>query len=123
MILGIVMMYKNFGDVYGNVTIVCTVVLTVSCLVYALKSNAWRRFGLKEVIDSKVIDLPSEKIEAGIVAITISALRPMGTVMIDDKRYEAQTAGEYIESNNEVVIVKVMSNKLLVRLKRVTITT
>ncbi|MEO8146963.1 MAG: NfeD family protein [Bacteroidia bacterium] len=117
MIMGLVMMYKNYGDVYGNITLIATIVLTASALIYALKSKAWRRFGLKDTIDSKVIDLQKEHIEPGTIAITTSALRPMGTVIIGMNKYEAQTSGAYIEANSEVVVLKVLTNKLLVELK------
>src|SRR5205085_3584490 len=117
MTAGLLMMYKNYGDFYGNITLIVTIALTASCLIYALKSKAWRRFGLKDTIDSKVIDLPSQDIAAGTVAVTSSALRPMGTVIIGITKYEAQTTGAYIESNTEVVVLKVMTNKLLVELK------
>lgn len=117
MILGIVMMYTNFGEVSGNITLICTFFLTASLLFYVLKTKAWRRFGLKDTIDSKVIDLPAANIELGTIALTISALRPMGTVLIGTNKYEAQTNGSYIEANNPVIVIRVLTNKLLVELK------
>jgi membrane-bound ClpP family serine protease len=117
MVMGLLMMYKNYGDFYGNITLIATIALTAGSLIYALKSKAWRRFGLKDTIDSKVIDLTTANIEPGTVGITISALRPMGTVMIGNEMYEVQTTGTYIEANNKVIVLKVMTNKLLVELK------
>lgn len=117
MIIGITMMYKNYGNVYGNVTLVSTIALSIGSFVYALKSKVWMRFSLKNTIDSKVIDLQTENIAEGTLAIAISALRPMGSVLINGNKYEAQTNGEYIEANTEVIVTKVMSNKLLVKIE------
>lgn len=117
LITGIVMMYKNFGNVYGNVTLVSTLALTIGSLIYALKSKAWLRYSLKDTVDGKVIDLQSSAITEGTIALATSALRPMGSVLINNIKYEAQTNGEYIEANTEVIVVKVLSNKLVVKLK------
>ncbi len=115
MIVGIVIMYKSFGTTYGNITLISTIALCSGCMIYVLKSKAWLRFSLKDTIDSNVIDLTKELITVGEQAITVSALRPMGSVLIGDKKYEVQTNGEYIEANQKVVVVKVFTNKLLVK--------
>ncbi len=116
MITGIVMMYNNFGSTYGHITLISSISLTGFIVFYFLKSKSWQRFGLKDTIDSKVIDLSQTDIKPGMSAITLSALRPMGIVLINNEKYEAQTNGAYIEANTNVVVLKVMSNKLLVSL-------
>lgn len=119
MVVGIGMMYKSFGSTYGNITLISTVLICAASLIYVLKTKAWLKFSLKDTIDSKVIDLTHEKITEGEEAITISALRPMGSVLIRNQKYEVQTNGEYIEANQKVIVVKVLTNKLLVKLTEV----
>ena len=119
MLVGIGMMYKSFGSTYGNINLISTASFCTGSLIYVLKSKAWLMFSLKDTIDSKVIDLTQEMIVEGEEAITISALRPMGSVLIKNQKYEVQTNGEYIEANQKVVIVKILTNKLLVKLAEV----
>lgn len=119
MMVGIGMMYKSFGNTYGNITLISTVVICGGSLIYVLKTKAWLRFSLKDTNDSKVIDLTHEMIAEGEEAITISALRPMGSALIKNQKYEVQTNGEYIEANKKVIVVKVLTNKLLVKLSEV----
>lgn len=118
-VVGIGMMYKSFGNSYGNITLICTILLCAGLLIYVFKTKAWLRFSLKDTNDSKVIDLTHETIVEGEEAITISALRPMGSVLIKNQKYEVQTNGEYIEANKKVIVVKVLTNKLLVKLSEV----
>lgn len=115
MIAGIVIMYNRFGNTYGNITLISTLAICSGSLIYVLKSKAWLRFSLKDTIDSNVIDLTKEPVAAGDEAVTTSALRPMGSVVIGNKKYEVQTNGEYIEANQKVIVLKVLSNKLLVK--------
>ena len=48
-------------------------------------------------------------------ALAVSALRPMGTIMIGDIKVEAQSNGELIPENTKVVILRVLQNKVLVK--------
>lgn len=48
-------------------------------------------------------------------AITLTNLRPSGTIEIDGKKFDAITEGEYIEKNNRVMVNKIEGNKIVVR--------
>jgi membrane-bound ClpP family serine protease len=116
-VTGILWMYKDFGSAYGNYTALGTAVLTLSAIVYSLKSKAWQRFGLKDSLKGKTNEVDNLEIIEGDEGITISALRPMGTVMIKEKRIEAQTNGELIPTNTSVTVLKVLPNKIIVKSK------
>ena len=60
-----------------------------------------------------VID--NEEIKIGDTVRTLSALRPMGTIIIAEKKYEAQTNGEHISADCDVVIVQILPNKVIVK--------
>jgi membrane-bound serine protease (ClpP class) len=42
-------------------------------------------------------------------------LRPSGTVVIDDKRYDVVTGGEYLDHGTKVKVVAVEGSKVVVR--------
>ena len=44
----------------------------------------------------------------------ISDLRPAGTIMIDNKKFSAITAGEYIEKEKKVSVIKTEGSKIIV---------
>lgn len=116
-ISGILWMYKDFGSTAGNYTVFATGVLTFGAIYYSLKSKAWQHFGLKDSLKGKTNEVDTLEIKEGDEGITISALRPMGTVMVNNLRVEAQTNGEMIQGNVSVIISKVLPNKIIVKAK------
>ena len=65
--------------------------------------------------ESKVNLIDTEIVKEGDEALAVSALRPMGTIMIGDMKVEAQSNGELIPENTKVIILRVLQNKVLVR--------
>jgi membrane-bound ClpP family serine protease len=116
-IAGISMGYGEYGATGGSLILGGAVISLVSAIVISFKQRSWKRFGLKDAIDSHVNDVPSQGIEIGDSALTISALRPAGTVQVNDLKIEAHTYGEWIDSNVEVEVVDVQPNKLIVKTK------
>ncbi|HKR05199.1 MAG TPA: NfeD family protein [Bacteroidia bacterium] len=116
-IIGILWMYKAFGSTVGNYTALGTAVLTLGAIIYSLKSKAWQRFGLQDSLKGKTNEVDTLELAEGDEGVTISALRPMGTVMINEKRIEAQTNGELIPSNTLITILKILPNKIIVKAK------
>lgn len=47
--------------------------------------------------------------------ISYTVLRPSGTVIIDDKRYDAVTAGEYLDREIKIKVVQVSGSKVVVQ--------
>lgn len=116
-IIGILWMYKAYGATTGNYTAVLTAILTLSAVIYSLKSKAWQRFGLKDSLEGKTNEVDKMELKEGDEGITLSALRPMGTVMINEKRIEAQTNGELLSTNTQITVLKVLPNKIIVKAK------
>ena len=119
MIGGIIWMYSYEGATIGNITLLSVIVLTSVTMYMALKSRSWKRFGLKETIDGRVNDISAMTISEGDEGVTLSALRPSGTVLMGNQRVEAQTNGEMIDAGTKVVVVRVYPNKILVSIKKV----
>lgn len=117
MLAGIFWMYSAYGDRGGHITLISTLFLTAVSIFYAFKSKAWSRFGLKGKNDGRTTGTSELKVSVGDELITISALRPMGTVMADNQRVEAQTEGELVQAGTLVIITKILPNKLIVKPK------
>ena len=108
--------FKSYGTTAGIYTSITTVALALLAIYIGLKSKVWQRFSLKHSMkDSKVNEIDADIVKEGNEAITVSALRPMGTIMIGDLKMEAQSNGELIPGNTRVIILRVLQNKVLVK--------
>jgi len=116
-VYSIATMYADHGSAAGNITFASTIVVAIGAIYASLKSKAWYRFGLKETIDGKVNEIASLGIIEGDEGRTVSALRPSGTVMINNKKVEAQSGGEMIDVGTKVVVTKVLPSKIVVKIK------
>jgi membrane-bound ClpP family serine protease len=110
--------FKEYGTVAGTYTATGTVILTALSLYIGLKSKVWKRFSLKhDLQESRANVVDATSIHEGDHAMTISALRPMGTILVNDIKIEARTNGEFIPANKEVVIIRIMPSGVLVKEK------
>jgi membrane-bound serine protease (ClpP class) len=108
--------FSEYGTAAGIYTSLATVIVAIIAIYTGLKSKVWKRFSLKQDMhESRVNIIDSNVVKAGDEAITISALRPMGTILIGDQKVEAQTNGELIPGNTRVIIISVLQNKVLVK--------
>ena len=58
-------------------------------------------------------------VHVGDTGMTVGRLAPMGNVRVDNELMEAESLSGYIDANQEVVVVKVLKNKIIVKLKSV----
>jgi membrane-bound ClpP family serine protease len=111
---GVLLAYGEYGTTTGHLTAVSTVFLTIAVVLYFLRSRSWQRFGLNSTIEGKTNEVNKLPIAEGDTGITLSALRPMGTILVNNHRVEAQTRGEMIPENSTVKIISILPNKVLV---------
>ena len=71
---------------------------------------------LKSSIKSTSPKFNVDNIRIGDTGITISRLAPMGKILINDMYVEAKSLGGFIKQEEKVVIVKVLTNKVIVKL-------
>ena len=116
MAAGIFWMYADHGPTAGHTTLGISGVVSAVSLYYAFKSKAWERFSSKGVMEGRanVID---ENIKPGDEGLTLSRIRPIGSVLVNGIKVEAQTTGEMIEENKSVIVTKVLTNKIIVKPK------
>ncbi len=110
--------FTQYGSEAGIYASLATGIATTFIIYIALRSKVWKRFSLTTSLrDNRMNVLDNTDINIGDTAITLSALRPMGTVMIGDKKMEAQTNGELIAANSEVIIINILPDKVIVKAK------
>ena len=94
-IVGMVMMMKFFGKKLKVLNKVILSDATTTELGYVSNENR--------------LDL------VGKVAVTMTALRPAGTIRIQDERIDAVSDGSYIDKDKRVTIIKVEGSRIVVR--------
>lgn len=100
------------------------IALSLSILVMIIMTKV---FGRKMKLFRKLILTDSTNTESGYVsnenrteligleAITITPLRPAGTILLDDERIDVVSEGEYIPKDRKVRIVKAEGSRIVVR--------
>lgn len=108
--------YASYGALAGHFILLGTVVFGGGVTWYALRAKTWKRLSLETQIDS-VVDGVDASIHAGEVGVSVGRLAPMGNVRVGECLVEAESQSGYINSNQRVEVVKVLKNKIIVKLK------
>ncbi|UCG27335.1 MAG: hypothetical protein JSV24_10205 [Bacteroidales bacterium] len=119
MIGGVIMAYHYHGTAVGNYVLIGTAVVAFLTVYFVLKTKTWNRIMLKTQIDSKVNIVKEEvpKVKEGDVGEAVTRLNPMGKVIVNGEYYEAKSEDKFIDQKSTVEVVKVLSNKIIVKLK------
>lgn len=116
-ITGIALSFYYQGPTTGLIVLICTAVLIGITVVFMLKAGTWRRLMLNKSVEGKVdfVRMDEGRLKIGDKGKAITRLNPMGKVMISDEYYEAKAQDKLIDQNTEVEIVKIESNRLIVK--------
>lgn len=113
--IGIAYTYNEFGALFGNITLGITGAFLGTTIVMAFRKGAWKRFALTDVIEGKANNIHELRIDVGDVGITVSALRPAGTAIINEQRAEVHADGEFILANEQIVVIKKNHNRIYIK--------
>ncbi|NLO90089.1 MAG: nodulation protein NfeD [Clostridia bacterium] len=106
----------------GIVTIILALLGTGAAVYFSFKYGKTRKMWQRLVLDEK-LDTESGYISSrstlkeyiGKRGISLTPLRPAGTVLIDGKRVDVVTEGGYIDKGASVEVVEVEGNRVVVR--------
>lgn len=114
LIWGIARVYMTIGTTAGHIALSSTLVMLGFLFFMALRYNVWSRLALKDTIDSKFNDHLLDGLKVGDTGISKSALRPVGKALINDKEYEVQTLGGYLNEATAIRIIEIKQLKIFV---------
>lgn len=113
--IGIFLCYKYLDSSTATWIFTGTVSISLFTIWLSFKLKLWDRFSLKKSLNEKVLTQQEQyNITVGALGRTVSALRPMGTVEINDERVEASTLGQFIDSGQQVKVIQIERNKIIV---------
>lgn len=102
--VAVYMAFERFGLTGGAVTLAVVVVISLVAVVLSLRAKTWRRFSLRQKIESSSMETPSDTVSVGQCGIAVSRLSPMGKVNIDGHVYEAKSIDSYIDQRSRVEV-------------------
>lgn len=115
--VGLLYAFRGYGVALGGALLLgCALVIGVLTAV-GIRKMSDSRFNVKETIDSKVNIFDYAHISEGDEGVTLTALRPEGRAMIGDDRVIVYSKGFYIDTDTEIVVVKIKDNKIFVEPK------
>lgn len=100
-----------------GVASVCALIVIVIVAMVFKKRGVWNRFILSDSLTKEKGYIPTISKEnlLGTEGISVTPLRPAGTVIIDGERIDVVTDGEFIANNIPVSVVKVEGSRIVVK--------
>jgi membrane-bound serine protease (ClpP class) len=104
----------------GVTFVVFDLILIPALVIIGSKMLAGSRATLRDELSNKdgAVSQPPEWAEAaGKEGTTLTQLHPAGSAMIDGKKYDVVSRGEYIEKGAAIVVVAIEGNRMVVKRK------
>lgn len=119
MIGGVIMAYHYHGNAVGNYTLIGTAILAFITVFFVLKTKTWRYIMLDTKIEGKVnvVSGQEQKVNVGDVGETVTRMNPVGKVLVNGEYFEGKSIDKFIDQKTTVEVVKVLSNKIIVKPK------
>jgi membrane-bound serine protease (ClpP class) len=104
----------------GMMFIAADLILIPLALIMGLKLLARSPAALKKSLSQKdgvQSQSPDMELYVGMEGVTVTDLRPSGTALINGKRLDVVSRGEYLEKSSEIVVLTVTGNQIIVSRK------
>lgn len=116
MVAGIYFGYAFYGTGTGHAILLATALFGIGITWYVLRSDTWKKLSLHTKLEGTVEGVDSS-VREGDGGVTLGRLAPMGNVKVGETVVEAESQSGYIDAHREVEVVKVLKNKIVVKLK------
>ncbi len=114
-ISGIIFSYRDIGVPVAHYVLGGTFIFLILSIVFLLRSNTWSKLSLNEAIDGKVVNIEDNSVKPGDIGKTITRLAPMGSVLVNNVKYEAKAANMFLDPGTAIEVIRVVGNHLDVK--------
>lgn len=119
MIISVAITAPNFtAGLYAVVGLIIGLLVSLSFLKFLPRRNVWSKLMLKDRLTEEEGYTTLTEEYASLVGkkgVTITDLRPVGTVRIDEKEYSCVSEGQWIHKGTDVIVAEVDGTKILVK--------
>ncbi|MBQ4452669.1 MAG: hypothetical protein II912_09915 [Clostridia bacterium] len=115
--LGTFLMWRQHGSNAGLVTLLIALVFTFAAVLFSLKSAASGRLSKSKIIlngSSEVQPLDAEQTLVGMEGVALTPLSPVGDALLDDRKLDVLTQGEYIAKGEKIRVIRTEGKKIIV---------
>jgi membrane-bound serine protease (ClpP class) len=112
--------FHDISTMAGTYFVLADLFIIPVLVVIGLKVVARSPATLRETLSSDngvVSQSPELETFMGREGKSVTDLRPGGTAIIDDKRLDVVSRGEYIEKDSNLIVIEVTGNQIIVREK------
>ena len=111
-------LFHDISTMAGTYFVLADLFIIPALVMYGLKILAHSPATLQETLSSDngvVSQSPELEDFLGCEGASVNALHPGGIAIIDGKRLDVVSRGEYIEKDSKVIVVEVTGNQIIVR--------
>jgi membrane-bound ClpP family serine protease len=104
----------------GMTFVIADILMLPVLVIVGARMLAASRATLRETLDSKsgAVSQPPEWSQVeGRDGVAVTMLRPAGSAMIDGKKYDVVTRGDFLDKGTPITVVAVDSNRIVVKKK------
>ncbi len=114
-ILAVWQTYASYGNVAGNIVLLCSLAVLIVLIVILMKSKTWNRVSLHEAVDSKVNTVDKQEIQVGSRGVTVTRLAPSGNALIHDQVVEVHTVSEFVDPDTPIEVIEIEGYRIVVK--------
>lgn len=114
-IVAIIFAYQSMGVWVGTLLLAGTATLNIFLIYWGMNRLSKSPLAVRKVIDGKVNVFEKHHLHVGDTAMTVTALRPEGKVMIGSEIVTVWSQVGFVEANTEVEVVAIQENKIFVK--------
>jgi len=112
---GIFYAYSQYGRSAGHISLLISLTLVISLIIYGAKSNAWGKLSHKHSLEGKANVIDENAVNVGDTGKAVSDIKPIGKAMFNNQYFEVKSHGEYIDHGKSVEVINVSGNKIIVK--------
>jgi membrane-bound ClpP family serine protease len=114
LIAGIYLSYTKIGVPTAHYILAGTLLLGITIMIFGLRSSTWRKLSLNTAVEGKVgSNIDTDSVKIGDTGTTVTSLRPMGTILIKGRTYEAK-ANNIIAAQTDIEVADINNNEIIV---------
>ncbi len=113
------LVFTNVSTFAGSLFLAADLILIPILVIYGLKLLAKSPATLRKTLSREEgvqSQAPDMETCLGLSGMAITDLRPAGTALIDGKRLDVVSRGEYVDKDSEIIVIKVTGNQIVVKL-------
>ncbi|WP_438346878.1 NfeD family protein [Paenibacillus sp. FA6] len=99
-----------------GIAVICAIIVIIAVAMIFKKRGIWNRFILSDTLSKEkgFIPVASKESLLGKKGVSVTPLRPSGTILIEGERVDVVTDGQFIAVNTNIHVVKVEGSRIVV---------